>query len=132
VVYNEALIAKAQGRYRDAVNVLSGAIADLEHNSSSQAANPRVFGILYGELGELYRRQGNFPAAIETFQKMTALGAGEANRGRLELIETYRENNQIDQAISTAQQGLAADPKDRRLKSPTHCCSETRNRPMRR
>ncbi len=116
VVYNEALIAKAQGRYQDAVNVLSSTIADLQHDSSSQAANPRVFGILYGELGELYRRQGNFPAAIETFQKMGALGPSEANRSRLELVETYRENNQIDQAIATAQQGLAADPKDRRMK----------------
>ncbi len=116
VAYNEALIAKAQGRYQDAVNVLSSTIADLQHNSSNRAANPRVYSILYEELGGLYRRQGNFPAAIDTFQKMAALGPDEANRSRLELIETYRENNQIDQAISEAQQGLTANPKDRRLK----------------
>jgi tetratricopeptide (TPR) repeat protein len=116
VVYNEALIAEAQGRYGDAIDVMSKAVSDLRRQSTTQATNPRVYGILYEELGRLYRRQGNFADAEKTFKDLMALGPAEQRRGQLELIETYRENNQIDDAVATVQQAMTANPKDRQLK----------------
>ncbi|MDE3137675.1 MAG: tetratricopeptide repeat protein [Acidobacteriota bacterium] len=116
VVYNEALIAEAQGRFSDAIDVMSKAVSDLQKRSTTEATSPRVYGILYEELGRLYRRQGNFADAEKTFKDLMTLGPAEQRRGQLELIETYRENNQIDDAIATAQQGMNANPKDRQLK----------------
>jgi tetratricopeptide (TPR) repeat protein len=116
VIYNQALIAEAQGHYEAAIKVISEAISDLKHQQSTEALSPRVYSILYDELGRLYRQQGDYPSAIRTFHEMMALGPSEEHRGRFELIETYRENNQIDMAIATAQQGLQASPHDRAMK----------------
>lgn len=116
VVYNEALIDEAQGHLSDAVAAISGALGSLKDPSSTTGTNPRVYGILYEKLGRLYRQQGNFPAAIATFKQMMALSPQQQREARMELIETYRENNQIDEAIEAAQQAMAADPQDREMK----------------
>jgi tetratricopeptide (TPR) repeat protein len=116
VIYNVALIAEAQGRYQDAIGVISDAINDLKRQSSGKATSPRVYTILYEELGQLYRQQGNFPDAVKTFQEMMAIGPAAKRQGQLQLIETYRENNQIDEAIATAQQAMGAEPKNQKLK----------------
>jgi tetratricopeptide (TPR) repeat protein len=116
VIYNQALIAEAQGRYNDAIDVMSKAVSDLKKRSSTEATSPRVYGILYEELGRLYRRQGNYADAESTFKDLIALGPAEQRRGQLELIETYRENNQIDDAVALAKQVMDADPKDRQFK----------------
>jgi tetratricopeptide (TPR) repeat protein len=116
VVYNDALIDEAQGRYDDAIDVISKALSDLQKRSSAEAVSSRVYGILYEELGRLYRRQGNFADAEKTFKELIALGPAEQRRGQLELIETYRQNNQIDDAVAAAQQAMTANPKDRQFK----------------
>lgn len=116
VVYNQALIDEALGHFSDAVDVLSSAIASLKQKPSSQAISPRVSSVLYEELGRIYRQQGNYGAAIDTFQQLMALGPSDVQRGRLELIETYQENNQIDDAITQAQQAIEAEPQDRQMK----------------
>lgn len=124
IIYNVALIAQAQGRYKDAIGVIEDAIHGLQQQESSNesgtqsgtAMNPRVYSILYQELGTLYRQAGEYPSAVKTFEKMMALGPSEKQRGRLELIETYRQSRQLDQAISIAQEAIQADPKDRQLK----------------
>lgn len=116
VVYNQALIAEAQGHYDAAIKVISDAISDLKRQQSTQALGPKVYSILYQELGRLYRQRGDYSSAIRTFHEMMALGPSEEHRGRFELIETYRENNQINQAIATAKQGLQANPHDRAMK----------------
>lgn len=121
VIYNEAIIAEAQGRYSDAIGTLSNALSQLKSQPPAGAATgstpkPGAYGILYDELGRLYRRQSNYPAAISTFKDLLALGPAEEHRARLELIETYRENNQIDDAVDAAQQAVTADPQDREMK----------------
>jgi len=116
VIYNQALIDEALNKYSDAVDALTGAIANLKQPSSGSVSNPRISAILYEELGRIYRRQGDYAAAISTFRQMMALGPDQQQRGRLELIETYRENNQIDDAIATARQAIEAKPQDRQMK----------------
>jgi tetratricopeptide (TPR) repeat protein len=116
VIYNVALIAEAQGHYKDAIAEISSAIADLKRQSPGTASNPSVYSILYEQLGTLYRQQGDYAAAIKTFREMMALGPAAKQHGRIQLIETYRQDNQIDEAISTAQQAMAAEPKNRQMK----------------
>ena len=64
VLYNEALLYEDQGRYTDAVKVLTDAISGVK---SSDGKNPNALSILYEQLGHTYRDQQNYPAAIETF-----------------------------------------------------------------
>lgn len=116
VIYNEALIDEAMNKLSDAADVLSGAIARLKQQPSGVGTNPAIYGVLYQELGTVYRRQANYDAAVHTFQQMIPLGAKQAQSGRIELIQTYGENHQIGQAIATAHQALQADPKSRDLK----------------
>jgi tetratricopeptide (TPR) repeat protein len=116
VTYNEALIAEKQGRFGDAVDVLTKAVANLKQQSTNRSTSPRVYGILYEELGRIYRRQGNYAAAEATFKELQSLGPVEQHRAQLELIETYRQNNQLDNAIAVAQQAMDANPKDRQFK----------------
>ncbi|HEV2386439.1 MAG TPA: tetratricopeptide repeat protein [Candidatus Acidoferrales bacterium] len=117
VIYNEAIIAEAQGRFADAIGTISNALTSLKGQpASGPKPNPGVYGILYEELGRLYRQQANYPAAIDTFKQLLALGPAEQHRARQELIETYRENNQIDAAIEAAQEAITAYPQDREMK----------------
>ena len=70
VLYNEALLYEDQGRYDDAVRVLTDAIAGMRSQSKSSRdsdstnpdtsgaeANPNALAILYEQLGHAYREQ---------------------------------------------------------------------------
>ncbi len=112
VLYNEALLDEDEGRYDDAVKVLSDAIAGIK---SQGEANPAALAILDEQLGQAYRRAHNYPAAIDTFKEMGTLGPEAKDRARLLLIDTYRRNHDLNDAIAEAKKGLAESPKDRGL-----------------
>ncbi len=54
--------------------------------------------------------------AVETFRKMTDLGAEEGARGYQEIIETYREQKQWGEATKAAQEAAKKLPDDKTLK----------------
>ena len=74
ILYNEALLYEDQGRYDDAVKVLSDAIAGVKSQAGGGQASPNALAILYEQLGHAYRKQQNYPAAIDTFEEMGKLG----------------------------------------------------------
>src|SRR5580700_10086596 len=53
VMYNEAMLYQAQGRYEDAIRVLTDAISGVK--SSVLPSRRRSLAVLYQELGQLYR-----------------------------------------------------------------------------
>jgi tetratricopeptide (TPR) repeat protein len=129
VLYNEALLYEDQGRYDDAVKVLSDAIAGVKNQmagagngapspagsaNGAPAAdnNPNALAILYEQLGHAYREQQNYPAAIKTYQEMAQAGPEAEKRAQMLLIDTYRENRDIDRAIAEAKKLLDASPSD--------------------
>lgn len=112
VLYNEALIYRAQGRPGDATQPLLHAIA----LGRQQNANPRVLAAFYDLLGQLYREQQNVPAALDAFRQLAALGPHARQQAWLEMIETYRENNDLPAALQEAQHALAAEPDNRQMK----------------
>jgi tetratricopeptide (TPR) repeat protein len=113
VLYNEAVLYEAQGRFEDAVRILSDAIAGLKGQSSG--AKPNTLAILYEQLGRVYRDSGNYSAAARTFEDMGKLGPQEAKHAQLLLIETYRAGRDLDKAIAIAKTAMSADPGDREL-----------------
>ncbi len=118
VLYNEALLYEDQGRYDDAVKVVNDAIAGTKKQAGANAAagpNPNALTILYDVLGRIYRKQENYPAAIQTYQEMAKLGPESEKHAQMLLIETYRDSRDIDHAIAEAKKALSESPKDENL-----------------
>jgi tetratricopeptide (TPR) repeat protein len=113
VLFNEALLYEDQGRYDDAVKVLSDAIAAMKAQAGS--GNSNALGILYEQLGRAYRQAQNYPAAIDAFHEMAKLGGDSQKRAQMLLIDTYRENRDIDRAIAETKKALVDSPKDPNL-----------------
>lgn len=117
VPYNEALINEAQGKFDDAIQILQDLIQKTQkpvaNYTSSERNNRSVF---LERLGSLYRESGKNQLAIETFRKMVELGDDSAERGYSQMIDTYREDKQWNQATAVAQEAAKALPKDRSMR----------------
>lgn len=111
VLVNEALLYDDEGRYEDAIKVLSDAIGGVRSQSSTDG-NPNVLSILYEQLGHTYRLAGNDPLAIRAYEDMGKLSPESDKRAQMLLIDTYRENRDIDKAIAETKKALEASPKD--------------------
>jgi tetratricopeptide (TPR) repeat protein len=115
ILYNEALLYEDEGRYDDAVKVLTDTIAGIKSQPPSEGGNSNALAILYEQLGRAYSEQQNFPAAIDTFEQMAKLSPDSHKHARLLLINTYRESRDIDRAITEAKTALDDSPKDPEL-----------------
>lgn len=115
VLYNEALLYEAQARYKDAIEVLSDAIAGVKAQHDAGQPVPSALSILYEQLGMAHRDAGDFDSAERTFQEMKQLGPESQKQGELLLIDTYRASGDIKQALAEAQKARAADSGNNRL-----------------
>ena len=115
VLYNEALLYEAQARYKDAIQVLSDAIAGVKAQQQEGQPAPNALTILYEQLGMAYRQSGDFSAAERSFEDMQQLGPASQKRGELLLIDTYRTSGDIKRAIEEAEKARTADPADQSL-----------------
>jgi len=114
VLYNEALLYEAQGRYDEAIQVLSDTIAGIKAQSSS-GSSPNALGILYEQLGRVYRDKEDYPNAVRAFEELLKLGPDEQRRGRMLLIDTYRASRDLTHALTESRKAMEADPKDQDL-----------------
>jgi tetratricopeptide (TPR) repeat protein len=114
VLYNQALLYEDEQRYDDAIKVLNDTIAGTKKQTGT-AVNPSAMTILYEELGQTYRKQENYPAAIQTYQEMAKLGSESEKHAEMLLIETYRDSRDIDRAIGEAKKAIAESPNDQTL-----------------
>jgi tetratricopeptide (TPR) repeat protein len=117
VLFNEAMIYEAQGRYDDAIRVISDAITGVKAQSTVLPSNRRRLAVLYQELGTLYRDIQNYQAAIYTFQELGHLGDEEDRRARLLIMETYRLAKDMPKALQAGKEALAKYPDDPAIKS---------------
>jgi len=115
VLYNEASIYEAEDRYDDAIRVLSDAVTGVKGQAEVTPARRRTLAILYQLLGQLYRDNQNYPAAINTFREMVKLGPEEDRRGRLLIIDSYRADRDLPPAFDEARKSLITYPNDRGL-----------------
>jgi tetratricopeptide (TPR) repeat protein len=117
VPYNIAVVYEAQGRYDEGAKILQDLLKKTEKpdNSYSQAdRNNR--GIFVERLGMIYRDQENYPAAVDAFRKMISLGDENAKTGYQDVIDTYREAKQWDEATAVAKEAAQKMPNDRDLR----------------
>jgi tetratricopeptide (TPR) repeat protein len=117
VMYNEAMLYQAQGRYDDAITVLSDAITGVKGQSAVLPSRRRSLAILYQELGQLYKERQNYPAAIFTFNELGHLGDEEDRRARLLVMDTYRSAKDLPKALQAGKEALAKYPGDSAIRA---------------
>lgn len=109
VLYNEALLYEAQERYKDAIEVLSDAVAGVKAQQQQGQPAPSALAILYEQLGMAHRDAGDYASAERTFQEMQQLGPSSQKQGELLLIDTYRASGDIKGALTEAQKARTAN-----------------------
>ncbi len=118
VPYNIASIYQLQGRYDEAAQIMKDLLKKTEKPegdySGSAKGNRAVF---LERLGTIYRDEGNYQAANETFRQMIALGASEnVERGYQQVIDTWREAKEWQKATDVAKEAMQKLPSSRELK----------------
>jgi tetratricopeptide (TPR) repeat protein len=112
VMYNEAMLYQAQGRFDDAIRVLSDAVTGIKVQANVLPTRRRSLAILYQQLGQLYRDTQNYQAAIFTYDEMGHLGEEEDRRARLLIMDTYRAAKDLPKALAAGKEALAKYPSD--------------------
>jgi tetratricopeptide (TPR) repeat protein len=116
VPYNMAAVYQAQGRYDEAVQTLQDLLKKTEKPDNSYSQGERNNRAVFLErLGTVYREQGKYPEAVDVFRKMVALGDDNTVRGYQQIIDTYREAKQWQQATAAAKEAVQKMPNDRGL-----------------
>jgi Flp pilus assembly protein TadD len=117
VMYNEALLYQAQGRFGDAIRVLSEAVTEVKAQSASMPSRKRFLSVLYQQLGQLYRDTQNYSASVNTYEELGHLSDDEDRRARLLIMDTYRMAKDLPKAIAAGKEAVAKYPKDPEIKS---------------
>ena len=112
VMYNEGMLYESQGRYEDAIRVLSDAVSGIKGQSTTMPSRRRTLAVLYQQLGQLYREAQNYQAAIYTLEELGRLGDEEDRRARLMMMDTYRAAKDLARAMQTGKEAMAKYPAD--------------------
>jgi len=112
VMYNEAMLYQAQGRFEDAIRVLSDAATGVKAQPAAQPTRRRSLAILYQQLGQLYRDTQNYQAAVFTYEELGHLGEEEDRRARMMIMDTYRAAKDLTKALAAGKEALAKYPAD--------------------
>src|SRR5690242_7434672 len=112
VMYNEGMLYESQGRYDDAIRVLTDAVTGIKGQAASMPSRRRSLSILFQQLGQLYREVQNYQAAIYTFEELGHLGDEEDRRARMMLMDTYRAAKDLPRALQTGKEAMAKYPAD--------------------
>ncbi len=116
VQYNIAVVDEAQGKYDDAAQILNQLLQKTDRDEAEYTAADKNNRALFLErLGTIYREANKNQLAIDAFRKMLDLGDENAIRGYQEIIGTYRDNKQWQQATNVAEEAAQKFPKDRDL-----------------
>jgi tetratricopeptide (TPR) repeat protein len=116
VVYSEAMIYEAQGRYSDAIQTLNTAVASLKSETTAAPTNRRSLAVLYEQLGRLYIDSENYTDAIKILGDMAQLGEEEARRASVLMVEAYRAAGDLPHALEAAASAIAKYPDERELR----------------
>jgi tetratricopeptide (TPR) repeat protein len=112
VMYNEAKLYESQGRFDDAIRVLSDAVTGIKGQSTVLPSRRRSLAILYQQLGQLYRDTQNFQAAVYTYQELGHLGDEEDRRARMLVMDTYRAAKDLPKALQSGKDAVTKYPSD--------------------
>jgi len=117
VPYSMAAVYQAQGRFDEASQILQNLVKKTEKTDGNYNQSERNNRAVFLErLGSVYRDQGNTQLAVDTFRKLLVLGDENAVRGYQQIIDTYRESKQWQQATAVAKEATQKLPNNRDLR----------------
>jgi len=117
VPYSMAAVYQAQGRFDEASQLLHNLLKKTEKTDGNYNQSERNNRAVFLErLGSVYRDQGNTQLAVDTFRKLLVLGDENAVRGYQQIIDTYRESKQWQQATAVAKEATQKLPNNRDLR----------------
>jgi tetratricopeptide (TPR) repeat protein len=117
ISFNEALLYDSLGRYDEAVQILEKLVASTTHaNNEYSELEKNNRAIFLERLANVYREQNKTQLAIDTCDKMIAMGGEFAVRGYQSKVETYRDAHLYPQATAAAREAVQKLPKDRQVK----------------
>ena len=117
VMYNEAMLYESQGRFEDAIRVLSEAVTGVKGQSASMPSRRGSLALLYQQLGQLYRDTQNYRAAANTYEELGRLGDEEDRRARLLIMDTLSAAKDLPKALQAGKEAVAKYPKDPAIKA---------------
>jgi len=86
---------QAQGRYEDAIRVLSDAVTGIKGQSPALPSRRRSLAILYQQLGQLYRDTQNYQASIFTFEELGPSRRGRGSSARMMIMDNLPRRKRI-------------------------------------
>lgn len=114
LVFNEALLYDALGRYSDAEATLKGVLlttAKADNSYTDSERNNRA--IFLDRLATLYREENKTEQAVDVYKQMSALGGELKSRGISGQVDAYRDAHEWDKAAAIAAAAAKEAPQDR-------------------
>ena len=116
IPYQEAILEDTVGNESKAISLLEGVLKETEKGDGkynpAEANNRAVY---LQRLGTIYRSQEDYDKAIQTFQRIIALGGDQAPRGESLIIETLQMNHENKKAAEAAEAAVKKYPQNREL-----------------
>ncbi len=109
----DALLLAEEGKLPEAIAAMKQVI-DMVTKPNT---DPRLRAGLLEELGNLYRRNGQYEQAVEAFKQMIAVDKDASARGAAEIIQTHREAKDYVKAQQEADVAIATFPEDAAIRS---------------
>ena len=114
LIFNEALIYDALGRYADAEQSLKGVLATSTKADGKYTDGERNNrAIFLDRLALLYREQNKTAEAVDTYKQMSALGGDMKSRGVGGQVDAYRDAHEWNKAAEIAAVAARESPADR-------------------
>ncbi|HYW47767.1 MAG TPA: tetratricopeptide repeat protein [Bryobacteraceae bacterium] len=115
VRYQEVKILEAEGKAPEALTSLKSILDDTARKTYSDADAHRRANLL-DEYGVLLRNGEKYSQAVEVFRQMGALSADTAPHAAAQLVDTYRQAKDYDNALREAEAAMKKFPNERTLK----------------
>lgn len=116
IPYREAILEDTLGNDTKAISLLGDVLKkteDPDGKYNPAEANNRA--IYLQRLGAIYRSQEEYEKALDTFQRIVALGGDQAPRGEALVVETLQLNHENHKALEEANAALKKYPTNREL-----------------
>ncbi|MFN7992151.1 MAG: tetratricopeptide repeat protein [Bryobacteraceae bacterium] len=113
--YDEVNLLAVEGKPDQAIDALKAILKDTERKTYSDAEKANRMNFL-DRLGDLYRGQKQYQAAIDTFRQEADLGSDSAAHSVAQIVETYRIQKDYKSARAEIDAALKKYPDERSLK----------------
>ena len=111
----DALLLADEGKPAEAVAAMKG-VLDLTAKRNYDPAQKAIRAGLLEELGGLYRRNEQYDQALDSFKQMGALDPDQSIDATVQIVETYREQKEYGKALQEADNALAKNPGNPKLR----------------